>query len=258
MKHTPFKDIHEQHILTCQFLYKTRKERKREIDLHETLPSAQEQFHLIQHLMNQVSQLTQEVAHLKQNSTIRKKKLIHEHLNSDAYPKPSMRFHQWMREIPTCFENIQRVFDGDLTDGVQHVIDTLIRQNSPLPICAFTQKSAFFYIYDVVDDGIVNIVDNSVDITDEDMTWRPMSHEEYIRLYGRISHKLVTEFLQWQTLHQDEINTNPRLKEKHFDYQCKISGIASAREDRRQAECKKWLFTRLATDFTHNTKIDYA
>jgi hypothetical protein len=234
-------------------LYKTKKERTREIDLHETLPSAQEQFHIIQHLMGQITKLTLEVSHLKQNNTIRKKKLIHEHLNCDAYPKPLFGFDKWIRDIKTSFCDLQCVFDGDLTDGVQHVLHRLIPENcndnNNIPICAFTQKSASFYIYDYISDEEIDHC--------HDNTWRIMSHDDFMRLYRRISHKLLQEFLQWQTSHQVEFKSNPTLNEKNMDYMCKISGIASAREDRRHTECKKWLFGVLAKDFAHNIKYDY-
>ena len=245
LKQFRFKDLYEQHTVTCEFFYKKARERDREIDLHETLPTAREQYQLVQHLMLEVTTLRKEVIRLKQNNIVRKKKMISEYLNSATYPKPGLPFDDWMRQIPTSSDNLQRVFDGDLTDGVEHVLRTVVQQNASIPICAFTQKAATFYIY------------TSGKEEDGDPKWIIMPPDEYLRLYRRISHKLLQEFLRWQLAHEEDFQNSPALKEKNIEYMCKISGVASGYEDRRKAECKKWLFNLLAKDFAHNIDYEY-
>jgi len=74
---------------------------------------------------------------------------------------------------------------------------------------------------------------------------------------NRVSHKLLQEFLRWQDVNEVHIRSNPTLKEKNLEYMQRINGISPGYEDKRRSECKKWLFDKLATDFTHNVEYEF-
>lgn len=233
-----YKDLFDQHGLTCEFLYRSEHERDRETDAHEVIPSGQNQYKLIQHLMLTVNRLTKDVERLKKNTIVRKKKMIMDYLNSTSYPKPPKPFEEWVLNLTTTAENLQYVFDGDLTDGIQDILRSHI---ATIPICAFHQKSATLYVFS----------------SRENMKWRIMTNDEFVRIIQLVSHKLLQEFLRWQIANEVHIQMNPTLKEKNIEYMHRINGISPGYEDKRRSECKKWLFDKLATDFTHNVEYEF-
>lgn len=233
-----YKDLFDQHEPTCEFFFRSERERDRESDSNEVMPSGQKQYKLIQHLMMTVKRLTKEVELLKKNTIVRKKKMILDYLNSASYPKPSQPFEVWVLDLATTSENLQRVFDGDLTDGVQDILRSNI---TTIPICAFHQKSGTLYVFS----------------SREELKWRIMTNDEFIRLVQRASHKLLQEFLRWQIANEVHIQGNPTLKEKNIEYMHRINGLSTSYEDKRRSECKKWLFDKLATNFTHNVEYEF-
>ena len=51
-----FKYLYDRHIITCEFFYQSRRRQDIENNCNELLPSAQEQFKLIQYLFQQLLQ----------------------------------------------------------------------------------------------------------------------------------------------------------------------------------------------------------
>jgi hypothetical protein len=237
-RHFRYKDLFDQHEPTCEFFYRSEREHDRETDATEVLPSNQNQYKLIQHLMLTVNRLTKDVERLKKNTIVRKKKMIMDYINKASYPKPPKPFEEWVLNLTTTPVNLQCVFDGDLTDGIQ---DVLRSHMETIPICAFHQKSATLYVFS----------------SRENLKWRIMTHDEFERIMQQASHKLLQEFLRWQIANEVHIQMNPTLKEKNIEYMQRINGISIRYEDKRRSECKKWLFDKLATDFTHNVEYEF-
>lgn len=240
-----FNDLYEQHNITCEFFYKKARERDREIDLQETLPSAMDQFHLIQHLALEVSRLKKQVERLQTNNIVKKKKMISEYINSEGFFKPQLTFDDWIKTFHTSFESLNYVFEGDLMDGIMHVLRSTMNQETYPPLVAFHQKAQTFYVYtkDPKDD--------------HRFLWRIMTQNEYEKMYNRIGHKLLQEFLKWQIHNADKINSDPDLKEKNISYMYKINGCGQSYEDRRRSEGKRILFQKIAQDFTQNVVYEY-
>jgi len=242
-KYFHYKNLFEQHVITCEYIYRNANDKNKQDcnDFHETVPTNKQQFKLIQYLMFQVNHLTKEVSKLRQNTVVRTKKMIIDHLNNSSYPKPPLIFEQWKLQIPTSFDDLECVFQGDLTNGVQNIFKKLLQQDAnailTIPIRAFHQKPATFYIYSCTEDQ-------------EQPKWKIMDPNEYLVFFNRIGHKLLQEFLRWQTHYAEEIRTNMKLNEDLIDYQYKINGMGFKYEERRRAECKKWLFNQFATNFT--------
>lgn len=239
-----FKDLYEQHNITCEFFHKKARERDRENDLLETLPSPQDQFHLIQHLMVQVTRLKKQVERLQQNNIVKKKKMISEYLNSEGFTKPSICFEEWIKNLPTSFDNLNHVFEGDLTDGVLDVFYKAISRDTDVPFLAFNQKQNSFYIY-------------TYDASQETSCWRILTHEEYVKAFNRIGHKLLQEFIRWQKEFKEENAHNEEAKEANILYMYKINGCGVSYEDRRKSESKRILYEKIAQDFTQNVVYEY-
>ena len=276
-----FKDLYVQHIATCEFFYRSRHKKNRDNDLHEQLPSAQEQFKLIQYLTMQVNKLQKDLIQLKGETITRKRKVIMEWLHSPDAPKPTLAFDEWIKTIPICAADLDKVFTGDLVEGMKHCLTTYFgRENSSnahvsvqqpttstatptdtptatatataitqLPICSFVQKPGTIYVWAAEPGQIQGQMQGQI----QNLTtkWRIMDSDMFERWMNRLAHGFLQEFIKWQVTNSVQINSSDENKEKNVDNLRKVNGLrGKSYEDRRRAELHKWLFGVLAKDFT--------
>ena len=133
-KYFHFKDLYDQHEITCEFMFRTRRQKDREDDYIEKLPTAQEQFKLIQYLTLKVNRLENDIARLKINAGTRKRRLVLDLLNNPTNPKPRVLFENWYKQIVVTYNDLEAVFNGDITDGMMSVLEKEISQNSNIPV----------------------------------------------------------------------------------------------------------------------------
>ena len=239
-------DLFAQHFITCQWFFKTRRERGREIESFETLPSAQETYHLIQHLALQVSSLQTEVAQLRQITMTKKRKMILDWLlnPSNRSMTPSLSLVDWIKETPVSNDHLMIVFQVDLIEGIKAAISAHFDayRGRIVPICAFHQKPGTLFVYHKP---------YSSDPADADsvVKWRIMTADDFERWMDRLGTRFLQVFLKWQMDNAHIIRSSMDEKEKNLENMRKINGLSRAHEERRRSELRKWLFIKLAVDF---------
>lgn len=240
MRQFHFKDLLQRHVATCEFFYRRRRERERDEDMVEILPSAQDQYKVIQYLMMQVATLQQEVKSLKGTALARKKRILMQWLQGMSGPKPDLPFLDWIRTIPVTFDHIEQVFRGDLTDGMKSCIRDWIvgsgQSNHEHPLYAFVQKPGTIYVWTVVEDGGFP-------------QWTFLTTELFERWMNRLAHRFLQEFIQWQMVNSETIHATEEGKEQNIEYMRKINGLGASYESRRRSELRKWLYLLLAKEF---------
>ncbi len=265
-----FKDLFDQHNITCEFFYKSRRDKQRENEGTEPLPTAQEQYKLIQFLSLQVNKLQKEVIRLKGSTVVKKRKVILEWLQSGAAPLPSSSFDDWIKHIlgSVSVDDLQCVFKGDLTDGLKNCIKTCISSQTidgiVVPMCAFKQKPGTIYVWckttvreDNTKSGQQNNTHDSLSGTVCACAWSMMQLEQFDRWINRLAHRFLQVFIEWQMTNSALIHSCDEEKDKNVDYMRKINGLGRAYEDRRRSELRKWLFCLLERDFKEMVEWDF-
>ena len=233
-----FKDLYDQHAITCDFLFKSRKEKDRETDAFERLPTPQEQFKLIQNLYLHISKLEKEVDSMRGQVIIRKRKEIIDFLQSKSNPVPSFAFLEWSKTIIVSKEMLDTVFSKSLNDGIRMCISGFVSIESP-PIRAFSQKKGTIYVYEKVES----------DSESEKSCWRVLSIDEFDRWIDRIMHKFLQVFVAWQLENMKVLNSNEEQKDKNLEYMQKINGNGQT-DDRRKNELRKWFYETFKKEHT--------
>jgi hypothetical protein len=233
-----FKDLYDQHAITCDFLFKSRKEKDRETDAFERLPTSQEQFKLIQNLYLQISKLEKEVDSMRGQVIIRKRKEIIDFLQSKSNPIPQMTFLEWSKTIIVSKEMLETVFSKTLNEGIRMCISVFVSIESP-PIRAFSQKKGTIYVYERVN--------NEGEL--EKSSWRVLSSDEFDRWIDRIMHKFLQVFVAWQLENMKRLNSNEEQKDKNLEYMQKINGNGQT-DDRRKNELRKWFYETFKKEHT--------
>ena len=240
-RHFRFKDTYEQHTITCEFLFRSKKEKEREIDTFEYIPSAQDQYKLIQYLASQVISLKKDMELLKGSTIVKKRRLIKDWLNSNENYIPSRNFTQWSKCIPLNHDHLNVVFQEDLMAALKNCIQEYIEFSENPPIRAFLQKQNTIYI--------MNSSDPASDKTD----WIILSCEQFDQWIDRIIHMFLQKFVQWQHLNMTKIQASELEKDKNVEYMTKINGF----EDRKRSELRKWLFSTVAKDISSVSAFEF-
>ena len=240
-----FKDLCDVHSTTCKLSTRSKKQHDRDTDLLEVLPSQQEQFKLIQHLMLKIQSMESEILQLKNQSMTRKRKVILEWLNSSSGPKPATPFNLWCKVTNVTTEHLQGVFNHDITEGMKLSLkDYCTKNNNPIPVCAFTQKPGTIYIWSYTDDNPSSI------------KWRTLDSNTYSKWIDRIAHRFLETFVKWQHENADTIRATDDDKDKNTSNIRKINGCGHSYEERRRRELHKWIFSHIAQDFIHNIEYE--
>jgi len=232
-------------VITCEFFYKGRKNRERLEDDNEVLPTAQEQYKLIQHLLYQNTLLQKKLARVETNILAKKRKIILDCLKNPGSPKPSLPFFDWVKAINVCFDDLEAVFEHDLISGVLRALSTeLSLPVHGLPLRAFHQKPGTFYIWDI-DEGA------------QDPSWRILSVNDFDKWMNKMNHRFLQEFTLWKRLNVERMRATEEGKDRLIEYMRKIMGLGENYEQRRRSDLKKWLFDKIAVNFEHMVEIEY-
>jgi hypothetical protein len=236
-KYFHFKDLYDQHVITCEYFHRSRRQRERQEDAIETLPSAQEQFKLIQHLALKIHHLENEVHKLKINTGVRKRRLILDILNHHGSPKPPTLFRDWYKSMLVTTEHLEALFDHDLIDGIKSLLAVYLRQKDcVIPIVSFHQKMNTVYIYDHFEED------------DDEPRWILMEHPVFQQWINHLNHLFLQCFLKWQLEHAHVIRADENEKEKNIANMHKINGLGERYESKRRQQLRKWVYETVAKD----------
>lgn len=238
-KYFHFKDLYDQHVITCEYFYRSKRQKDREDDYIEKLPSAQEQFKIIQHLTLTVKRLEQDVARLKINAGTRKRKVVLDFLNNPVNPKPQVLFEQWFKNIVIEETDLYFVFNGDINNGIMNVLNRYIKNfNRNTPICSFKQKENSIYIWTTKYNN--SEIDKPI--------WILLDHNIYQKWVQDLTHKFLGVFCKWKSDNEILLQSNELEKEKYILYMHKIHGLDENNEKKRRAVLHKWIYNELARD----------
>jgi hypothetical protein len=239
-----FKYLYDRHIITCEFFYQSRRRQDIENSYNEQLPSAQEQFKLIQYLTLKVKCLEDDVSRLKINAGTRKRKLIIDLLNNPTNPKPSILFDDWYKQIDTDSQDMDALFEGDITDSMISILERYILSEQNLPICSFQPKPNSIYIW--------TTKYNNSEI--KEPIWVLLTPAVYNTWLLKLEQKILELFLKWQRDNALMIKRCDKEKEKNIATMRKVNGITDKYDKKRQAHLHKWIYTRLAREIEFNTE----
>lgn len=233
-KYFHFKDLYDQHVITCEYFHRSRRQRERQEDAIETLPAPQEQFKLIQHLALKVHQLETEVYKLKINMGVRKRRMILEILNHRGNPKPPTLFRDWYKNMAVTTEHLEVLFEHDLTDGIKSLLTVYLHQQD-IPIVSFHQKMNTVYVYDRLED-------------EDEPCWILLENPVFQQWINHLNHLFLQSFLKWQMEHAHIIRAGESEKERNIANMHKINGLGERYESKRRQQLRKWVYETVAKD----------
>jgi hypothetical protein len=173
------KIYYDRHILVCELLCKTSKERSLDAEETEDIPTIRKLYNIIMEMSIKYKKLEEKVDELSKYVDTKKKKInIIEWLNITY--KTGVPFQEWMNRIKVERKHLDYIFDKDYVYGAVELLSEFIERGGCGILC-FEQKENIFYIFDGADNK-----------------WTEMSYSHFDKMIDFISKQFLHEFVLWQ------------------------------------------------------------
>ena len=186
------KEYYKRHVLLCETLAKTKRERDLENEEYADTPSHRELYLLVQDLVLKYDKLQKDYDVLSSWVCQKKRQLnVVDWLNENL--KPDTSFTEWISQIQLNHTHLEAVFQYNYIEGICYILQDLCsRTDAKLPIKAFVQKENVFFLYM------------------ENDSWIPATEEYFNKLISEIAKGIMSLFKDWQ-------DTNAhKMQNEHF------------------------------------------
>ena len=185
-------DNYKKHILFCEVLHKSKKEKEDDEEEFEKTPSIHEIFHIVKELTIKYDKLQRDNENLKQIINTRKKKInVIDWLNFNC--KPDETFINWISKIELRENQLEYIFDQGNIEGTLLILQDICSNNNNLPLKCFTQKENTFYIYEK---------------NNNKYEWKIISNEELVLFFGNLNKKILSLFKIWQEKNTEKLEND--------------------------------------------------
>ena len=211
----------DRHVIACQFLSKSKKERVLEREELADTPSVRELYSIILELAAKCQDLETKMTAIGKWAHITKQKLnITDWLNT-TYPA-AMNYEDWVKTLNVTPADLQVLFETDYVEGVVHYLKQQLTggEKSEQPIRAFTTKENTFYIYTA--------------------KWRLCEPETFTKLMHVLDNQFMREFITWQNTNKKRMATEDSFSDLYAKNMKKIMGGSSTREQLYARIKKEW------------------
>jgi hypothetical protein len=219
-KHYNFRDLYEKHRVACEYFFQNRRQRHRQIESIEKLPSQQELFSLVQSLALQCKTLTDKVSSLESSKSYRIRKNVINILQNE--PRPTESFDTWIKSFRITDTHLNEIFEYNLTNGIKKCITDRINDEGlkKIPIRGFNEKVNVLYIFD----------------GNTDSGWSICSKESFCDMINEVNDAIVRSFCKW---HAEESEMD---YEKQILCSIKVTG-SNINKERQLIDIKGHVYT---------------
>ncbi len=221
------KTYFDRHVIACQYLSKTKRERVLEIEESADTPSVRELYAIIMELAAKCNTLETKMAAINKWAHITKQKLnITDWLNT-TYAN-AKDYDQWFATLNVTKADLAVLFETDYVNGVVAILKPQLSPTYEVrPVRAFTSKENTFYIYR--------------------QKWVLCDDETFKKLMYLFDKQFMREFITWQNEHKNKVNTDESFSEVYARNMKKIMGGNNTREQ-LYSRIKKELYLHLRSD----------
>jgi hypothetical protein len=211
----------DRHVIACQFLAQSKRERLLESEELADTPTVRELYSIILALGSKCNELETKLIAIQKWTHITKKKLnITEWLNTTY--AVNQDYEEWFAQINVDALDLAGLFETDYVNGVIRVLkQQLLPSNEQRPVRAFTSKENTFYIYRA-------------------QKWLMCDEDTFTKLMYLFDKQFMREFIRWQNENKSRMSTDDSFSDLYAKNMKKIMGGNSTREQ---------LYSRIKKEF---------
>jgi hypothetical protein len=145
------KSYYDRHVLVCELLIKSTKERNLATEENQDTPTVRKLYEIIMEMTLKYQKMEKKVEELSKYIENKKRKLnIVDWLNAN-YKNVGERFDIWYKTIKVERKHLETIFTRDYVNGVLHVLkdhlETYIKNGEmEIPIRAYDEKDNILYV----------------------------------------------------------------------------------------------------------------
>ena len=171
------KTYYDRHILICELLSKSKKERNVEMEEHKDTPTVRKLYEIIMEMSIKYKKMEEKLEELSKYVDTKKKKInIIEWLNTTC--KTSAPFELWMKKIKVERKHLESIFSHDYVYGALHILKDFNNEH----IRCYDQKDDTLFIF----------------TNEVATTWSEMKPQQFDKMMDFISKQFIHEFVLWQ------------------------------------------------------------
>ena len=231
------KNYYNRHILVCEIISKSVKERRLENEEQRDTPSVRILYEVILDLTSKITKMDLQIQKLTTFADQKKRKIdMLDWLNTNQVTDVCGSFEQLLLNIQVSSVHLEHLFQSDYTPTILHILQEHIPLDDGLkvqPIKAFMQKTNVLYVYNT---------DSEKPATKK---WLLMTETMLQTLIYFTDKKLLAEFIKWQNNNADKMKDD-NFAIKYATYVKKVMGGKLTREQ---------IYSRVKIDLYNYLKV---
>jgi len=229
----------DKHILCCDFLNKSKKEKNIDEEEHANMPSYKELVTIVQEMALKMKKLDQKLELMEKWVDVKKKKInVMQWLGLNKIS--STIFSLWATNIEVTQKHLTYLLDNTIIDTVTIIFQDNVKQSMQatqiIPIYSFDQKQNVFYIFE--------------------NEWKEMAFTDMTFLLKKIQNKLLKELANWREENISQLNASDKMSEIYNKTVIKLMNITFT-QDQIYMKIRSNMYNTIKVDIKNMIEYDF-
>jgi len=241
------KSSHSKHVILCEVLYKSKREKKCEEEESTDIPSTKQLYNIIQELAIKYQNMEKKMNDMQKWVETKKRKLnVIEWLNVNILidSTSGITIQNWIQTIQVTEEHIEVLIEGNMFQTLSAILKDQLKKDKKLsksiPLYCLTQKPNLFYCYN-----------------DETVKWSHFSAEEFIIMLKRLHGKIVKALCEWHDKNIFRINGNDKMEILYNQTMIKLMSANFTHDAQIVSKIRIALYQELKTDMKNVIEYEF-
>lgn len=241
-KHTR-KTSHERHILLCEVIYSSKREKKCLDEETSNIPTHFELYKIVQELALKNSILEEKMAEMQKWLDKKKKKIDVVQWLSTNKSNIVEIFSEWQKKIIVTSDHIELLIEENIVKTICEIIHENIK-NKDIPIICFQQKTNLFYIF-------------NQNIETHENTWKRVEPQEFLLFIQHIHKKIWHELSHWKEKNNEKIQNSEKMCDLYARTVIKLTGLNFDQDSAAMCKIRSYLYNQLKTDLKNMIEYEF-
>ena len=240
-KHTR-KTSHDRHILLCEIVYCSKREKKCEAEETSDLPSYLQLCQIVQELAIKNSVLEEKMSEMQKWLDKKKKNIDVVQWLTTNRANLGEPFCDWQKKLIVTSDHIDLLIEENIVRAICEVISENTNNIQDAPITCFQQKANLFYIFykDCDQQG-----------------WRKATPDDFILFVKHIHKKLWVQLSEWKERNAEKMKNSDKLCDLYSRTIIKLSGLNFDQDSVQMSKIRTHLYYHLKMDLKNIVEYDF-
>jgi len=238
------KSSHDRHIILCEIIYTSNREKKCHEEETTNIPSHLQLYKIVQELVLKNAILEEKVAEMQGWLDKKKKKIDVAQWLTRNKSENIIPFSEWYNKLEINLEHIELLIEENVVKTICEIIDLNVKKRQNNPIACFQQKTNVFYIFQKEE---VNMPD----------IWRRSAPEEFIIFVKSIHKSLWRELINWKEINSEKIKNSEKMEQLYMKTILKLSGFNFENDSSAMCKIRTHLYSEIKTDLKNMIECEF-